>query len=238
MIDIHSHLLYGIDDGSKSIEESVSIIKHMGEIGYTDIIITPHYIRDSHYNSSRSDNLILLDNLRKVLCEESIDVNIFLGNEIYIDDDIDELLEEGEISSLNNSKYLLIELPMSGEYEGYVDIFEHLIDIGYKVILAHPERYLAFQKDFNKIYELEKIGVYFQSNLESILGSYGRGAIKTVKRLLKEKKISFLASDIHHRKHDYGKFLIARKKMKRYLSDSDFEVLLKENPSKILVSSK
>lgn len=238
MIDIHSHLLYGVDDGSKSIEESVSIIKHMGEIGYTDIIITPHYIKDSHYNSSRSNNLILLDNLKKALSNENIDVDVYLGNEIYMDDEIDELLEMGEISSLNDSNYLLIELPMNGEYEGYVDIFEHLIGIGYKVILAHPERYLSFQKDFNKIYELEEIGVYFQSNIESILGSYGKGAIKTVKRLLKEKKISFLASDIHHRKHDYGKFLMARKKMRRYLSDFDFELLLKKNPSKILHSSK
>ncbi len=236
MIDIHSHLLYGVDDGSKSLDESVSIIKHMGEVGYTDIIITPHYIKDSHYNSSRSDNLVLLETLKKALEENNIDVNIYLGNEIYMDDEIDELLDAGLISSLNDSKYLLIELPMNGEYEGYIDIFEHLIAIGYKVILAHPERYLAFQKDFNKIYELEEIGIYFQCNLESILGSYGKGAIKTVKRLLKEKKISFLASDIHHRKHDYGKFLLAKKKMRKYLSDSDFDVLLKENPSKMLNS--
>lgn len=234
MIDIHSHLLYGVDDGSKSIEESVSIIKHMGEVGYTDIIITPHYICDSQYDSPRCDNLILLESLRKALSDDGIDVNIYLGNEIYMDERIDEFLEEGLISSLNDSKFLLVELPMSGEFNDYIDVFEHLISLGYKVILAHPERYLAFQKDFNKVYELEEIGVYFQSNLESILGSYGKGAKKMVKRLLKEKKISFLASDIHHRKRDYGKFLMAIKKMERYLSSSDFEYLLKVNPRKIL----
>ena len=234
MIDIHSHLLYGVDDGCKSIDESISIIKHMGEVGYTDIIITPHYICDSYYSSSKSDNLVLFEELKKALVREDIDVNIYLGNEIYIDGRIDELLDNGLISSLNDSMFLLIELPMSGEYEGYIDEFEHLISLGYKVILAHPERYLAFQRDFNKVYELEKIGVYFQSNLESILGSYGKGAKKMIKRLLKEKKISFLASDIHHRKRDYGKFMLARKKMGKFLSSADFDVLLKDNPKKIL----
>jgi len=234
VIDIHSHLLYGVDDGAKSLEESVSIIKHMGEVGYTDIIITPHYICDSHYNSPKSQNLLLLDNLRSALKAEGVNVRIYLGNEIYMDERIDEFLEDGLISSLNGSRFLLIELPMNGEFEGYIDEFEHLISLGYKVILAHPERYLAFQKDFNKVYELEEIGVYFQSNLESILGSYGKGAKRMIKRLLKEKKISFLASDIHHEKRDYGKFMMARKKMEKYLSSSEFDGLVCENPKKIL----
>ena len=234
MIDIHSHLLYGIDDGSKSIDESVSIIKHMSEVGYTDIILTPHYIVDSHYDSPRSDNIVLMNSLKKALLDNKIDVNLYLGNEIYMDDDIDELLDEGKISSLNDSGFLLIELPMNGEYEGYIDVFEYLIGKGYQVILAHPERYHSFQKDFNRVYELEKIGVYFQSNIESILGSYGKGAIKTVKRLLKEKKISFLASDIHHRKHDYGKFNRAFKKIRRYVSKEDLELLIYGNPYKLI----
>ena len=234
MIDIHSHLLYGVDDGSRSLDESVSIIKGMSEVGYTDIIITPHYICDSKYSHSKSENLKILDELKKALVINGISVNIYLGNEIYMDGRIYNLLNDGLVSSLNDSKFLLIELPMSGEYEGYIDEFEHLISLGYKIILAHPERYLSFQKDFNKIYELEEIGVYFQSNLESILGRYGNGAKKMVKRLLKEKKISFLASDIHHEKRDYGKFSLARKKMGKYLSSSDFDILLRENPRKIL----
>ena len=75
---------------------------------------------------------------------------------------------------------------MSGENEIYYDVFLDLINMGYKVILAHPERYISFQKDFNKVYELKELGVLLQSNVGSILGDYGRGAKKTIKRLLKE----------------------------------------------------
>ena len=233
MIDIHNHLLYGIDDGSKSIEDSVKIIREMSKIGYTDIILTPHYISHSKYNSPRDKNLILLENLRNALGENGIDINLYLGNEIYINHHIGDLLDNGKISSLNGSKYLLIELPMNGEYD-YMDVFEDLIYDGYKVILAHPERYHAFQKDFDKIYDLEEIGVYFQCNIESILGSYGKGAIKMVKRMYKEKKVSFLATDIHHKKRDYGKFDKAKKKIRKFLSSSEMEELLVENPSKII----
>ena len=233
MIDIHNHLLYGIDDGSKSIEDSVKIIREMSKIGYTDIILTPHYISHSKYNSPRDKNLILLENLRNALGENGIDINLYLGNEIYINHHIGDLLDNGKISSLNGSKYLLIELPMNGEYD-YLDVFEDLIYDGYKVILAHPERYHAFQKDFDKIYDLEEIGVYFQCNIESILGSYGKGAIKMVKRMYKEKKVSFLATDIHHKKRDYGKFDKAKKKIRKFLSSSEMEELLVENPSKII----
>lgn len=233
MIDIHNHLLYGIDDGSKSIDDSVNIIREMSKIGYTDIILTPHYISHSKYNSPRDKNLILLENLRNALSENGIDINLYLGNEIYINHHIGDLLDNGKVSSLNGSKYLLIELPMNGEYD-YMDVFEDLIYDGYKVILAHPERYHAFQKDFDKIYDLEEIGVYFQCNIESILGSYGKGAIKMVKRMYKEKKVSFLATDIHHKKRDYGKFDKAKKKIRKYLSSSEMKELLVENPSKII----
>lgn len=234
MIDIHSHLLYGIDDGSKSIEDSIDIIKNMHDIGYTDIILTPHYIKDSNYSSPRSNNLKLLRELKAALKENNIDINLYLGNEIYIDLDIYDLLQDDVISSLNDSRFLLIELPMSGEYDNYIDIFEHLINEGYKVILAHPERYIAFQNDLSKVDELEEIGVYFQSNLESILGSYGKGAVKAVKKLLKQKKIAFLATDIHHKKRDYAKFEKAKKKIRRYLSEEELNILLVENPSKII----
>ena len=233
MIDIHSHLLYGIDDGSKSIEDSVDIIRDLSEIGYTDIILTPHYISHSKYSSPKDNNLILLNSLKDALNMQNINVNLYLGNEIYINHHISDLLESGEISSLNDSKYLLIELPMNGEYD-YIDVFEDLIYDGYKIILAHPERYHSFQRDFDKIYELEEIGVYFQCNIESILGSYGKGAVKMVKRMFKEKKVSFLATDIHHKKRDYVKFDRAKRKIRKYLSSSELDELLIKNPSMII----
>ena len=202
MIDIHSHLLFGVDDGSRTLEESVHVIKKLSEVGYTDIILTPHYINDSTYVSTREENLDVLKRLKVGLIRNNVNVNLYLGNEIYIDSEIANLLKNNIISSLNDTKYLLIELPMSGENEIYYDIFLDLINMGYKVILAHPERYISFQKDFNKIYELKELGVLLQSNVGSVLGDYGRGAKKTIKRLLKENLITFMGTDIHHNKEE------------------------------------
>ena len=203
MIDIHSHLLYGVDDGAKTIEDSISILSDLKDLGYTDVILTPHYIKDSHYDSTRSENLKRLKVLREELQNNNININVYLGNEIYIDDDIEDFLNNNVISSLNDSNFLLIELPMSGEYPNYKEIFNYLIKKNYNVILAHPERYMAFQKDFSKIEELSEIGVYFQCNIESIVGRYGKTAKKTIKKILKAHKINFLATDIHHNKDDY-----------------------------------
>ncbi len=237
MIDIHSHLLFGVDDGSRTLEESVHVIKKLSEVGYTDIILTPHYINDSTYVNTREENLDVLKRLKVGLIRNNVNVNLYLGNEIYIDSEIANLLKNNIISSLNDTKYLLIELPMSGENEIYYDIFLDLINMGYKVILAHPERYISFQKDFNKIYELKELGVLLQSNVGSVLGDYGRGAKKTIKRLLKENLITFMGTDIHHNKEEYTFVLKAKKKMGKYLTQKQINNIF-ENNAKVLLNDK
>lgn len=234
MTDIHSHLIYGVDDGAKTLEESIEILSDLKKCGYDNIILTPHYIKDSTYQSTKEENLKKLKVLRAALKYYNIDLNLYLGNEIYIDDNIYELLQSGKITSLNNTRYLLIELPMSGIYDEYKEIFISLMKKGYRVILAHPERYKSFQEDFNKIYELESIGVYFQSNLDSIVGKYGENAEKIIKRLLKEKKIAFLASDIHHKKHDYDKWKTAKEIALKYITEEEYNILVNENPSQLI----
>ena len=234
MIDIHSHLLFGVDDGSRTLEESVHVIKKLSEVGYTDIILTPHYINDSTYVSTREENLDVLKRLKVGLIRNNVNVNLYLGNEIYIDSDIIKLFKEGIISSLNDSKYLLIELPMSGENEIYYDVFLDLINMGYKVVLAHPERYISFQKDFNKVYELKEIGVLFQCNVGSILGDYGSHAKKTIKRLLKEHLITFMGTDIHHKKENYNFAEKAKKKFSKYLTEDEINDIFENNARKLL----
>ena len=237
MIDIHSHLLFGVDDGSRTLEESVHVIKKLSEVGYTDIILTPHYINDSTYVSTREENLDVLKRLKVGLIRNNVNVNLYLGNEIYIDSEIANLLKNNIISSLNDTKYLLIELPMSGENEIYYDVFLDLINMGYKVILAHPERYISFQKDFNKVYELKELGVLLQSNVGSILGDYGKGAKKTIKRLLKENLITFMGTDIHHNKEEYTFVEKAKKKMGKYLTQKQINNIF-ENNAKVLLKDK
>ena len=139
MLDIHSHLIFDVDDGSRSLEESINILSMMHEAGVTDMILTPHFIIDSKYMSSRDNNIYKLNILRDELKKRNIDMNLYLGNEIFMDNKVFDYLKENLISPLNDTNYILVELPMSGIYEGYQDILYSLIHKGYKVILAHPE---------------------------------------------------------------------------------------------------
>lgn len=234
MTDIHCHLIYGIDDGSRSVEESIEVLTDLYNYGYRNIILTPHYIKDSSYCNKANDNYKRMKVLQRIIDQNGLNMRLFLGNEIYMDDEIYELLKSGEIYSLNGTEYLLIELPMDGEYPDYKEVFKDLMNKGCKIVLAHPERYLAFQKDFNIIYDLEKIGVFFQSNIESLIGRYGEGAKVMIKRLLKEKKIAFLATDIHHKKHNYSDYDKAKSEALKYISESEYETLVKTNPSKLI----
>ncbi len=234
MTDIHNHLLFGIDDGSKSIEESIEVLRDMMNAGYKNVILTPHYIKDTNYSSSARENFKRLQLLKKALYQNNININLYLGNEIYMDDDIYELLKTGEAYTLNGTEYVLIELPMSGEYPGYEEVFRDLISKGCKVVLAHPERYLSFQKDFEIIYELEKMGIYFQGNIDSLNGKYGEGARVMIKRLLKEKKLAFLATDIHQKKHDYNQWKEAKEMALKYVSPEEYDLLVNVNPSRLV----
>lgn len=234
MIDIHSHILNNVDDGSRSVNDSINIIKNLYINGFTDIILTPHYIEYSSYNSDKMNNENKLKIIEDKLKEENININLYLGNEIFITENILELLKKREISSLNNSKYLLIELPMNGNYNNYIEIFKELIENGYIVILAHPERYISFQKDFEKIIELKNIGILFQCNIGSLFGKYGRESKKLIKKLAKFKIIDFLATDIHNNKFDYSYFNKINSKLRKYYTKNEIEDITINNPKKIL----
>ena len=134
MIDIHSHILPGIDDGAGTFDDSIEILSDLSSNGVTDIIATPHFIKESRYTSPVEDNKALLGELVERLKEENISINVFLGNEIYIDEDIKGLIDAGQIFPLNGGEYLLVEFPLNDEFPNYEDIFLDLMQNGYKVI--------------------------------------------------------------------------------------------------------
>ena len=234
MVDIHNHLLFGVDDGIQSLEDSVKVLTDMYNFGYRKVILTPHYITNSRYNSSAKENYRRLKIIRDELESNGIPLKLYLGNEIFMDDNIYDLLKSGEVYSLNGTSYVLVELPMDGEYPDYIEVFKDLMSKGCHIILAHPERYLSFQKDYNKINELQRIGVYFQSNIDSLIGKYGPGAEKLIKKLLSEKKIAFLATDIHRRKHNYTDWNRAKEIALKYISEDEYDTLVNKNPSQLV----
>lgn len=229
MIDIHNHSLPGIDDGSRSYEESLEIIKGLSERGITDIFLTPHYIDGTGQVSPRFENANRFNYLRAAVRHAHIPVNLHLGNEIYINGDIEKLIRFGQLKPLGESSYLLIELPMSGNYPDYEGILYELIRHGYHVILAHPERYHSFQKDYNRILELNSLGVLFQCNLGSIIDQYGKDARKTLIRMAKDGLIFAFGTDIHHVR-DFGEITRAKAALSKYYSENELHQILNENP--------
>ena len=199
MKDIHSHLLYGIDGGSKSIEESITLLKEMKSRGVDELVLTPHYIEGSKYNCNNEDKRKLFNEFQKKVEEEQIDVKLYLGNEVYITPHFIELLENKEIRTINNSKYLLFEFPLRQMYNNTSDMITSLTTKGCIPILAHPERYPIFQHHPDKLEDYLMKGVFMQGNLTSLFGVYGRDSKKTLKYFLKKKWITFLGSDTHHK---------------------------------------
>lgn len=229
MKEIHCHILPTIDDGSKSLEMSYEILKSAKEAGINDIILTPHYVEMSKYVSNRENNLKVLNELKEFTKE--IDINLYLGNEVYINYNILELLEKGEISTLNNSRYMLIELPLNSKFNNTKSVFIELINHGITPILAHPERYTEYQNDIDFFFELRELGVLMQINYPSLLGHYGTCAKKQAKRLLKANLISFVGSDTHR---DIEAYKSVNKAIKKLTKIVGYEKMLDYTERNIL----
>lgn len=238
-IDTHCHILYGIDDGSKSLEESIDIIRQHIEMGFKNILLTPHYIEKSRYKANNKEKQELLNTLKKKTKENNLDVNLYLGNEVFVNNNLIDLLEENEIHSLNNSKYLLIELPMNTEVKNIKDIIFELKINGIIPVIAHPERYESIQKNIKYAKELINEGAILQSNYGSIIGIYGNKAKKAIKKLLKQNLIELLGTDIHYKDNNiYLNFNKIEKKIIKIIGEEKYKDLSKNNPNKVLLNKE
>lgn len=233
--DIHTHILYGIDDGSKTLEESIEIIKQHKKMGFKNIVLTPHYIENSKYKTNNKTKKEILNTIKKELKKQEIDINLYIGNEVLVNSNLEELLKTEEISSINNTKYLLIELPMSELPKDINNIIYELRIKGIRIIIAHPERYTFVQKNPNIVNEWIEEGAILQANYGSIVGVYGENAKKTIKKLLKKNVITILATDIHYPNNKiYLNMETARKKIKKLIGEQKSNDLMINNPIKII----
>ena len=203
MKDMHNHILFSIDDGSKDIESSIEMLKRAQEDGIDEMILTPHYILNSKYMANNKLKKELLKELEDRCKEEGITIKLHLGNEVWADEGIPELIKKGEIHTLNNSKYVLIEFPLHNEDKRAQQIIFELTSHNYIPIIAHPERYDYLKKDPEKVKEYTDLGALLQGNYLSLLGKYGRHAKKTLTYYVKKGYITFFGSDLHRDIDDY-----------------------------------
>lgn len=221
-VDFHSHILPGIDDGAKTVEDSLNLIRELQKQGVESIITTPHILGDLYPNNAETIGQafkIVVDKLK----EEQIDIKFHAAAEYYIDEYFLKILEKGEEMMLFNGKSILVETNYV-EKPDYLEqtIFDLKID-GYDVILAHPERYHYLIGQWVKIEKLFDSGVKFQPNLISFTGHYSPQIKKTVDFLAKNKMIHYLGSDIHHTGH--AQLITHFKRTERYLELMELPLL-------------
>lgn len=238
MRDLHCHLLYGVDDGSKSFDQTKELLDQAYQSGITDIMFTPHYITDSRFASNKKNNLSIFEPIRKY-AKEQYNINVFLGNEVFVCENMLSLYKSGEISTLNNSRYLLFELPMSNKLNYIKSIIFELTSNGIVPILAHPERYTAYYNDLDFFFELKNMGVLLQINYASLVGAYGIKAKKMAKKLLKYNLIDFVGSDIHSPHDDkYVNNAKSMKVLKKLVDENEFIAITENNFAKVIYNEE
>ena len=210
-VDMHSHLIPGIDDGAKDVEDSISLIRQLIALGYQKIITTPH-IHSDYYPNTPETILGGLATLRQALKEAAIDIPIEAAAEYYVDEYFEELLEKEAPLLTLASKYVLIEVSMLAPPRNLPEVIFHLNLQGYQPILAHPERYVYYSNKMEKFSEFKNMGCLLQLNLLSLTGYYGKPQKKLGLALLKAGLIDFLGTDLHNERQ--------AKILKKALSDS------------------
>lgn len=195
MRDLHNHILFGIDDGSETLRESLNIIEKAVKNGYTDLILTPHFRWEQDFTCDNKEKKQIFNFLQNKVQEAGININLYLGNEVTLDKDVFNYLENDQITSLNNSRYILVELPFNGRLEGLDKILDGFIARGMVPIIAHPERYSSYNLDDYE--EMIQKGILFQGNMSTLYRKYGEKAQNILEVMLKRHMIHFICSDIH-----------------------------------------
>lgn len=199
-VDIHSHLLPGIDDGAKDLKDTINLISKMYSYGIKNFITTPHVLGDVYPNSTQIIKQKLLEVKEALIENDFKDVSFRAAAEYMLDEQFALRLENKDILTLKDN-YILVEMSY---FNAPYNLYELLFDIqlkGYKPVLAHPERYIFYHNDFENFYKLKKAGCVFQLNLLSLTEQYGKGVKKTAEKLLKENMYDFVGSDTHHKNH-------------------------------------
>lgn len=198
-IDIHSHLLPGIDDGAVAIEDTQNLIKGLEEIGFRKFITTPHIMSDVWKNTSVGINEKLSTTIRELTLPD-INTRLKAAAEYMIDAEFRELFKKERLLTLKEN-YVLVEMSYLSPPIQLYDILYELQIAGYQPVLAHPERYNFYHQSMDEYKKLKHVGCLFQLNMLSATGYYGEHVAKLSNSLLKEGLIDFVGSDVHHTRH-------------------------------------
>ncbi|MES2809497.1 MAG: CpsB/CapC family capsule biosynthesis tyrosine phosphatase [Bacteroidota bacterium] len=197
VVDMHSHVLPGIDDGAQNVEESIFLIGKMMEVGIKKIIATPHIMADFYRNTPETINGAL-ELLKAELKARNIDIEVQAAAEHYFDETFEKRVEEDRLM-LMGDKYALFEYPFLSPPPNAFGVIRRMVDLGYKPILAHPERYPYMA--VNEMADLRNWGCNIQLNTISLTGYYGKDIKKKAEEMIDAQVVDFISSDMHHPRH-------------------------------------
>jgi len=197
--DIHSHLIPGIDDGVKTIEESLEMIRAFASLGYKRIVTTPHVMSD-YFKNTPEIILSGLEEVRAAVKKEGIDIIIDAAAEYYLDEFLVEKIKNEKLLTIDN-KYLLFEISYINPPDYLSKVIFDINVANYTPLLAHPERYNFWAGKLDEYKKIKDAGALFQLNVNSLTGYYGVASKKTAEMLIDENMIDFIGSDLHGARH-------------------------------------
>ncbi len=235
MIDIHIHMVPGVDDGSQDIETSLEMAAMAADSGVSHIITTPHCNIPNMYENYVSDRLERRWNeLHDAVREVGIPVHLYKGMEIYATPELPDLLAEKKVWTLNGTKYFLMEFGFDEDPDFTMWVLPECIKLGYTPIVAHPERYFFIQRDPQIAYEWYRMGCGLQVNKGSLLMQFGPNEKETGDSLLRHGIVSCVGSDAHGTRRRTSRM----DELNRYLTETyggEYAfMLMEENPRRIL----
>lgn len=198
-VDMHSHLIPGIDDGAPNLEASIEMIREFKAMGFKKIITTPHVMSD-YYRNTPETILGGLKLVKEELIKQGIEIEIEASAEYNLDDGLESIIDNKQIITFGDN-HVLFELPFMQEPRNFQDIVFKFQTNGYKPILAHPERYSFWHRNFDKYEELKSKGVLLQLNLLSLTGHYNADTKKIAERMIDANLVDFVGTDCHRIEH-------------------------------------
>lgn len=193
--DLHSHLIPKIDDGSKSMEQSLEMINELKKLGFKKLITTPHTMTH-RFPNSKDDILRAFEKLQDEVSKQNIDIELEVASEYYYDEHFIELIRKKDLLTFGDN-HILFELSYTTPVFGLEQTVYELLKAGYKPILAHPERYTYFATSLEKYHIIKDAGLSFQLNVNSLNDFYGKNVKKAANYLVEQGLIDFVGSDTH-----------------------------------------
>ncbi|MBI3512395.1 MAG: capsular biosynthesis protein [Bacteroidetes bacterium] len=199
-VDMHSHFIPGIDDGAKTMKDSIEMLRAMEELGYTKVITTPHVMSDFFRNSQEIISTGL-EQVQNAAVKEGLEITIRAAAEYYFDYELEKKIAKERLLTLGND-YLLFEVSYMNPPDNLDAFIFNLQTEGYKPVLAHPERYpFWFTKSLEKFEKLKDKGVFFQLNINSLTGHYSIESKRVAEQMIEKGWYEFTGSDCHHMGH-------------------------------------